>query len=178
MYSTGHGSIANSPDGSQTYYIHHGRPSATGGPRKLYTELLLMQDTTPDANGNPTLGVDQTTSDRPVPSGVAPYSISASTTSLARGTWHVRWQVGSASGALLALANPLNRVTVSLDRPGTVTPDADGQGATVTLNGRGTARLTYQRRKAVGTYEDVYNIFETPDGAQRQELVSVAVKLG
>jgi hypothetical protein len=53
-----------------------------------------------------------------------------------------------------------------------------GKGATVTLNGRGTARLTYQRRKAVGTYEDVYNIFQTPDGAQRQELVSVTVKLG
>ena len=34
MYSTGHGSIANSPDGSQTCYVHHGRPSATGGPRK------------------------------------------------------------------------------------------------------------------------------------------------
>ena len=67
---------------------------------------------------------------------------------------------------------------MSLDRPGTVTPDADGKVATVTLNGRGTARLTYQRRKAVGTYEDVYNIFETPDGARHQELVSVVVKLG
>ncbi|HYZ04990.1 MAG TPA: family 43 glycosylhydrolase, partial [Rubrobacter sp.] len=42
MYSTGHGSIANSPDGSQIYYVHHGRPSATGGPRKLYTERLYM----------------------------------------------------------------------------------------------------------------------------------------
>jgi hypothetical protein len=178
MYSTGHGSLARSPDSSQAYYVHHGRPSDAGGPRKLYTERLFIQGTPPDANGNPTLDVDQTTSDRPVPSGVAPYSISASTTSVARGIWHVRWQVSSASGARLALANPLNRVTVSLDRPGTVTPDADGQGATVTLNGRGTARVTYQRRKAVGTYEDVYNIFETPDGAQRQELVSVAVKLG
>ncbi|MBA2535283.1 MAG: family 43 glycosylhydrolase [Rubrobacter sp.] len=178
MYSTGHGSIASSPDSSQTYYVHHARPSATGGPRKLYTERLFMQGTAPDANGNPTLDVDQTTSDRPVPSGVAPYSISASATSVARGTWHVRWQVSSASGARLALANPLNRVTVSLDRPGTVTPDADGQGATATLNGKGTARLTYQRQKAAGTYEDVHNIFETPDGNQRQELVSVAVKLG
>ena len=81
-------------------------------------------------------------------------------------------------GALVALANPLNRITASLNRPGTVTPDADGQGATVTLNGRGTARLIYQRQKAAGTYENVYNIFETPDGTRRQELVSVAVKLG
>jgi hypothetical protein len=178
MYSTGHGSIAYSPDGAQSYYVHHGRPSDAGGPRKLYTERLLMQGTPLDANGNPTLDIDQTTSDRLVPSGVAPYSISASATSVARGTWHVRWQVKSASGALLALANPLNRVTVSLDRSGTVTPDADGHGTTVTLNGRGTARLTYQRKKASGTYEDIYNVFETPDGTQRQELVSVSVKLG
>src|ERR687889_835041 len=98
MYSTGHGSIANSPDGSQSYYVHHGRPSATGGPRKLYTERLSAQVTSPDANGNPTLVVDQTTS----------------------------------------------------DRPGTVTPDADSQGATVTLSGKGAALLTlaYQRQKA------------------------------
>ena len=88
------------------------------------------------------------------------------------------WKVTSASGALLALANPLNRVAVSLDRSGTVTPDADGQGATVALNGRGTARLTYQRKKDSGAYEDVYNIFETPEGTQRQELVSLSVKLG
>jgi hypothetical protein len=106
MYSTGHGSLAHSPDGSQAYYVHHGRPSDAGGPRKLYTERLLMQGTPLDVNGNPTLDVDQTTSDRPVPSGVAPYSISASATSVARGTWHVQWQVSSASGALLALANP------------------------------------------------------------------------
>ena len=180
MYSTGHGSIANSPDGSQSYYVHHGRPSATGGPRKLYTERLSAQVTSPDANNNPTLVVDQTTSDRPVPSGVAPYSITASRTPLGRGVWHVSWQVTSASGARLALANPLNRVSTSLDRPGTVTPDADSQGATVTLSGKGAARLTlaYQRQKASGLYEDAYNIVSTPDGAQRQELVSVTVKLG
>ena len=178
MYSTGHGGIAYSSDGAQSYYVHHGRPSDAGGPRKLYTERLFMQGTPPDANGNPTLDIDQTTSDRPVPSGVAPYSISASATSVARGTWHVGWKVSSVSGALLALTNPLNRVMVSLDRLGTVTPDADGQGATVNLNGRGTARLTYQRKKASGAYEDVYNVFETPEGTQRQELVSVLVKLG
>jgi len=179
MYSTGHGSIANSPDGSQTYYVHHGRPSATGGPRKLYTERLYVQGTATDANGNPTLVVDQTTSDRPVPSGVAPYSISASKTATSRGTWHVGWRVSSASGSRLALANPLNRVAANLDRPGTVTPDADGQGAIVTLRGNGGARLvlTYQRRKASGAYEDVYNILSTPDGGQSQELVSVTLTL-
>ena len=76
--------------------------------------------------------------------------------------------------------NPLNWVSTSLDRPGTVTFDADGQGATVTLSGKGAARLTlaYQRQKASGLYEDAYNIVYTPDGAQRQELVSVTVKLG
>jgi hypothetical protein len=180
MYSTGHGSLAHSPDGSQRYYVHHGRPSATGGPRKLYTERLFTDGTPADTNGNPTLVVDQTTSNRPVPSSVAPYSIPASATSVSRNTWHVSWQVRSASGAQLALANPPNWVTASLDRPGTVMPDADGGGATVTLAGRRAARLTltYQRQKASGAYEDVYNIFQMPEGTQRQELVSVTVKFG
>jgi hypothetical protein len=179
MYSTGHGSIASSPDSSQTYYVHHGRPSATGGPRKLYTERLFVQGTSPDPNGNPTLVIDQTTSDRPVPSGVAPYSMSASATRISRSTWKVRWQVASASGTRLALANPLNRVTTSLDRPGTVTPDADGQGATVTLSGRAAAQLTltYQRQKASGAYEDVYNIVRTKTGTQRRVPVSKTVSL-
>ena len=179
MYSTGHGSIAKSPDGSQTYYVHHGRPSATGGPRKLYTERLFMQGTPQDANGNPTLVIDQTTGDRPVPSGIAPYSMSASATRTGRSTWKVRWQVTSASGARLALANPLNRVAASLDRSGTVTPDADGQGATVTLSGRVAARLilTYQRGKASGAYEDVYNIVRTPTGTLRRAPVSKTVSL-
>ena len=180
MYSTGHGSLASSPDGGQAYYVHHGRPSDRGGPRKLYTARLFMQGTVADANGNPTLEIEGTTSDRPVPSGVAPYSITASKTSLGRGTWHVGWQVSSASGARLALGNPLNTVAASLDRPGTVTPDSDGRGATVALGGKGAARLTltYQRKKASGTYEDVYNVVTASDGAQRQDPVSLTVKLG
>jgi hypothetical protein len=178
MYSTGHGSIANSPAGNQTYYVHHGRPSATGGPRKLYTERLFMQENSPDTNGNPTLAIDQTTDDRPVPSGVAPYAMSASATLLSRRTWKVRWQVKSASGAGLALANPLNRVATSLDRPGTVTPDADGQGATVTLvSGAAQLTLTYQRRKASGAYENAYNTVRTPTGTQRRAPVSKTVSL-
>ncbi|CAA9430564.1 GH43_33 / GH43 / GH43_31 / GH43_30 / GH43_ 34 / GH43_8 / GH43_4 / GH43_32 / GH43_17 / GH117 [uncultured Rubrobacteraceae bacterium] len=178
MYSTGHGSIAISPDGSQAYYVHHGRPSDAGGPRKLYTGLLFTRGTA--ANGNPALEIDQTTGDRPVPAGVAPYSLTASKASSGRGTWHVRWQVRSVSGARLALGNPLNRVAASLDRPGTVTPDADGRGAAVTLGGQGAARLTltYQRKKASGVYEDVCNIVTTSDGAQRRDPVSVTVELG
>jgi GH43 family beta-xylosidase len=180
MYSTGHGSIAHSPDGSEDYYVHHGRPSATGGPRKLYTERLFTRETALDSGGNPTLEIDQATGDRPVPSGVAPYSISASKTSTGPGTWHVAWRVSSASGVHLALSNPLNRVATSLDRPGTITPDADGRGATVTLAGKGAARLTltYQRKKASGAYEDAYNIFYTSDGTKRQVPVSVKINVG
>jgi len=179
MYSTGHGSIARSPDGSQVYYVHHGRPSPTGGPRKLYTERLFMQGTPQDAGGNPTLVMDQATGDRPVPSGVAPYSMSASATRTSRDTWRVGWQVTSAPGARLALANPLNRVTASLDQPGTVTPDADGQGATVTIGGRVAARLTltYQRRKAAGEYKDVYNLVRTPTGTERRTPVSRTISM-
>jgi hypothetical protein len=60
-----------------------------------------------------------------------------------------------------------------------VTPDADGQGATVTLGGRVAARLalTYQRRKASGAYEDVYNLVRTPTGTERRVPVSRTVSL-
>jgi len=84
----------------------------------------------------------------------------------------------SASGARLALANPLNRVAASLDRPGTITSDADGQGATVTLvSWAAQLTLTYQRRKASGAYENVYNIVLTPTRTQRRAPVSKTVSL-
>ena len=179
MYSTGHGSIVTSSDGTEMYYPHHGRPTPTTRPRRLYTERLYLNDTSPDENGNPTLVVDQTTSDRPVPSGVAPYAITASQTAATGDATHVRWQVTSASGAQLALGNPLNRVSASLDRPGTITPDEDGFGATVTLGGKGAARLalTYQRQQASGNYEDTSNIFEAPSGKQRRAPVSMTITL-
>ena len=66
MYSTGHGSLAFSPDRSEMYYVHHGRPTPDADQRRLYTERM----TRPGG----VLDIDQSTSDRPVPSGVAPYS--------------------------------------------------------------------------------------------------------
>jgi hypothetical protein len=50
----------------------------------------------------------------------------------------------------------------------------------VALGGKGAARLTltYQRKKASGAYEDVYNVVTASDGAQRRDPVSLTVKLG
>jgi hypothetical protein len=154
MYSTGHGSLAFSPDGSEAYYVHHGRSTPTSA-RKLYTERMHL-DGSPDPQGYPTLSIDQATGDRPVPSGVAPYSLSSSADRTGRGSVHLRWAVRSAAGAGLALANPLNRVDVTLDRDGTVTRDADGAGATVSFDRAGLVTLTYQRKRVDGTYVDVH----------------------
>ena len=106
MYSTGHGSLAFSPDRGEMYYVHHGRPTTDAGQRRLYTERMTA------AGG--VLDIDQSTSDRPVPSGVAPYAMTASASSLrlrAGTTARLTWRVASAGGASLALANPLNRVS-------------------------------------------------------------------
>jgi len=156
MYSTGHGSLAFSPDRSEMYYVHHGRPTPDDGQRRLYTERMTVR--------GGVLDIDQSTSDRPVPSGVAPYRMRASARSLrlrADRTAQLRWRVASADGARLALANPLNRVSATVADPRVVEihPAADGAGGTVVAKARGrtTITLTYQRELAAGGYFDVVN---------------------
>jgi GH43 family beta-xylosidase len=156
MYSTGHGSVAASPDGSELYYVHHGRPSPTEPQRRLYTERMQIS-----ATG--LLTIDAATSDRPIPSGVAPYALTANRTSVklhAGASKRVTWTVESADGVPLALANPLNRVEAKIADPSVATVESkDGGGATIVGHGRGqtTLTLTYQRELASGAYEDVYN---------------------
>jgi hypothetical protein len=163
MYSTGHGDIELSPDGRQLYYVHHGRPTPTDNQRRLYTDRMQFFDGRLDVFGKPLLDIRQSTSDEPVPSGVAPFRLRTSTRSLAlaagsRGSLQA-W-VTSADGARLALANPLNRVTF---RP------ANGRVVRVTVRRGGVARIvarrpgtttirvTYQRKRARGGYFTVAN---------------------
>jgi Glycosyl hydrolases family 43 len=164
MYSTGHGSIAFSPDGSEMYYVHHGRPTPTADQRRLYTERMLIDDARRDAAGRPTILIDQATGDRPVPAGVAPYAIRADRyrVRLRRGhSSRLRWAVTSAEGTRLALANPLNRVHATVTDPRVAGLDvrSSGDGATVTARHRGrtTLMLIYQRELSAGGYFDVFN---------------------
>jgi GH43 family beta-xylosidase len=156
MYSTGHGSIAFSPDGRQLYYVHHGRPSPTDPQRRLYTERMRISP-------NGTLSIDAATSDRPIPSGVAPYSLTASArwVSLRAGdTKRIAWQVASADGVPLALGNPLNRVEAKVSDPevATIEPDGSDAGTVVAHSaGQTTLTLTYQRESSTGPYYDVTN---------------------
>jgi hypothetical protein len=156
MYSTGHGSIAASPDGSELYYVHHGRPSPTEPQRRLYTERMQIS-----ATGQ--LTIDAATSDRPIPSGVAPYSLTASRrwVKLHAGDGkHLTWEVRSADGVPLALDNPLNRVAAQIADPAVATIESkDAGGATIVGHARGqtTLTLTYQRELASGRYADVSN---------------------
>jgi glycosyl hydrolase family 43 len=154
MYSTGHGSIAVSPDGSELYYVHHGRPSPDEPQRRLYTERAHLGQT---------LSIDAATSDRPIPSGVAPYDLRATKQSLvmkAGSRQRISWRVDNADGAALALGNPLNRVQAAVadDRVATLQTDGNDAG-TVIANGSGrtTLTLTYQRERSAGGYFDVFN---------------------
>jgi GH43 family beta-xylosidase len=173
MYSTGHGSFAVSPDGRQLYYVHHGRPSPTEPQRRLYTERAFLDP------GSLGLSIDQATSDRPIPSGVAPYSMGASSRTVylrAGSSKQLAWRVWSADGAALALDNPLNRVRATVANPtvASVSPDAGGSSGTVTAHapGRTTVTLTYQREHPSGAYVDVFNL-----GRYGREPVSVRVTL-
>ncbi len=134
MYSTGHGGIIASPDGSQLYYVHHGPLNPTTN-RRLYTDRLLFDDRHPDANGNATMRIVQSTTDEPMPSGVAPYSITASPAAVRLapgGSQQVAADVPSADGGPLALGNPLNRVSATIGDPSIASlADATGSGVRV-----------------------------------------------
>lgn len=179
MYSTGHGSIAASPDGAELFYVHHGRPTPAAEERRLYTARIEIAAGERDPRGAPVLRIDQATDDQPVPSGVAPYRIRTSTRRmlLTRGLpAALRWRVTSADGARLALGDPSNRVRVSVSDPRVVEERAAGSDSmTVVPRGRGRATiwLTYQRRLAGGSYVDVYN----GTGARRHP-VAVSVRVG
>jgi hypothetical protein len=181
MYSTGHGSIAFSPDGTEMYYVHHGRPTPEAEQRRLYTERMLIDDDHPDAAGHPVIRIDQATSDRPVPSGVAPYALWARPSSmrLRRGqSRRIDWAVRTAAGTLLALGNPLNRVRVTVADPrvATVETRASGDGGILVARhpGRTTVTLSYQRELAADGYFDVVNL---AFGVRRPVATSIPVRV-
>jgi len=160
MYGPGHGSLAFSPDGREAFYVHHGRPTPDASQRRLYTDRLTIDDGTLDSTGHPALAIHASTSDEPVPSGVAPYRLRATPhhLRLRRGqSARIRWTVTSAGGARLALSNPLNRVDArgADPRVATVTPAANGARITADHRGRTTLTLVYQRKLASGGYRDV-----------------------
>jgi beta-xylosidase len=181
MYGPGHGGLALSPDGTEMYYVHHGRPTVGADQRRLYEERMVIDDFQLDAAGHPIVRIDQTTGDRPVPSGVAPYAITASPSALdlRRGqTATLSWAVASASGASLALGNPLNRVRATVADPqvATVQPDASGAGGTLVAQhpGRTTVTLIYQRETSGRGYFDVVDVGDGASGPV-SATVSVAV---
>ncbi len=162
-YSTGHGSIVASPDGSQLYYVHHGRRTARSPQRRLYTDEMHFSLSVLDPWGNPTLSIDESTGNRPVPSGVAPYQLRASAPVVVMpqgSSVSLSWRVLSAEHVPLALANPLNRVQAISANPAvaTVTPGRDGASAAITgaQPGRTAVTLTYQRELSNGRYKDVH----------------------
>ncbi len=177
-YSPGHGSFASSPDQTQLYYVHHGRPSPDVSQRRLYTDQLAFSFTHLDPWGNPLLTADEATSDRPIPSGVAPYRFRASHRALVlrRGSSRsIRFQVLSADGVPLALENPLNRVRISVSDPAVAraTVNPDGTSATVTGGSRGRTALllVYQRQLAGGAYRDVHQ------GRKRRQTVALRLRV-
>ena len=159
-YGPGHGSVVASPDGAQLFYVHHGY-SAVDTERKLYTDRMRFSHTEWDPWGNPLLSIDEATSDRPVPSGVAPYHLLArprAVTLTVGADATLSWSVLSAAGARLALSNPLNRVLATISDPSVaaVTPGVFGATVTGRAPGETTLVLTYQRLSSSGAYLTVH----------------------
>jgi hypothetical protein len=153
LYSTGHGSVIASPDGTQLYYVHHGRPTTTSA-RALYTSRLRLD------HG---LSIEASTSDEPLPSGVAPLTVHTDDRVLRPSPDHpatTTVRVASRAGAEFDLTNPSNRVRAELHPAGAGSVVVRGGDVTVTVTGRRAAVLTlvYQRQLADGGYRDVANI--------------------
>jgi hypothetical protein len=176
LYGPGHGSLAFSPDGREMFYVHHGRPTADAGQRRLYTNRLTIDDRRLDSTGRPALAIPASTTDQPVPSGVAPYRLwpSASAVHVRAGDrTRLTWRVTSADGARLPLKNPLNRVLASVADPSVARVESHANGARIVglRHGHTTITLVYQRKLAAGGYRTV-----TDNGRPVARRVEVTVK--
>lgn len=170
LFSTGHGSVVQSPDGRQWFYVHHGRPSIREN-RRLYTQSMRI-----DSNETPAIAIVASADDQPLPSGVAPLRIVASPAQLALRPDQsdaVEIKVTSAIDAAFDLTNPRNRLRAELlpDSAGNVT--VAGKRVEVTTAGTSAMRLRvyYQRQLTDGRYVDVAN----PDGTPVSLVIPITV---
>jgi beta-galactosidase len=172
VYSTGHGSFVNSPDGTELYHVYHARPTNTGG-RYLYTDEVVFDTQNLDGDGHPILRVKQTLGDQPVPSGTAPYRVSVAFSESQSGL-ALSFAVKNADGGALALSSTANRVAVAVSDPDAAEYVSGGVGGgTLRILSPAepfTVTFTYQRRKADGTYFDVYNDIGDPSSLARYQL--------
>jgi hypothetical protein len=150
LYSTGHGSIIDSPDGTQLYYVHHGRPSTTSS-RALYTSRLHVGDD---------LSIEASTKDQLVPSGIGPLRIRADDRVLRprpNGSATTTVHVTSAHGAEFTLTSPQNRIRAELHPADAGTVVVRGNQITATAHRPAQLTVVYQRQRADGTYHDTAN---------------------
>lgn len=172
VYSAGHGSFVNSPDGTELYHVYHARPTNTGN-RYLYTDKVILDTQSLDEGGNPILRVTQTLGDQPVPSGTAPYSVAVTYAESQTGI-ALSFNVKNADGGSLDLTNPANRVVVAVSDPNVAEYVSGGvSGGTLRILSPAkpfTVTFTYQRRRADGTYFDVYNDIGDPSSLVRYQL--------
>lgn len=165
MYSTGHGSPILSPDASELFYVHHGRPDINVN-RRLYTSRMRLD---PDTEG---LTINQSTTDQPVPSGVAPYTMNVDTNMLDvdGSPTRIGWSVHTADGAGMDLSDELNQAALDVNPPGSVDIDKAPEHAIVhgVPSGVASLKLRYQRKSASGQFVTVHNIH----GEQRSPVVA------
>ncbi|GAB2761688.1 hypothetical protein GCM10027174_42920 [Salinifilum aidingensis] len=172
MFSTGHGSISASPDGTELFYLHHGRPDMDSE-RRLYTERMSLD---PD---RARLAIHQSTSDEPLPSGVAPFALGADTAVVEPGGGGatVGVEVRAASGAAMPLEHPANRVVAEVSPASVASVEMRAGRAVVRGLRPGAAELVlrYQRRTADGRFVDVVNSAPEAPGGTRPVRTTVLI---
>ncbi len=158
IYSTGHGSMIESPDKSELFYVYHGRNSTSSG-RRMYADRMYIQENALDERGVPTLSIDESTNDQPVAKGVAPLAIQGLNNAMILDVSEVRtvdYNVVSAKGAAFDLTNPHNRLVVEVENPEIADAALEGNRLTVSAKAKGGTRITlrYERLTSSGFWRE------------------------
>lgn len=157
IYSTGHGSIIESPDGSELFYVYHGRNSTTSG-RKMYADRLYIEDDNPDSSGIPGISIDESTTDQLVASGVGPVTLQGISDALLMTTNETRTlnlKICSAAGAAFDLSSPLNRICAESLNGEILTAALEGSKLVLEPAAAGNTeiRISYERLSSDGSWK-------------------------
>lgn len=157
IYSTGHGSIIHSPDGTELFYVYHGRNSTTSG-RRMYADRLIIDSNKKDKAGIPELSIMESTNDQPAASGVGPFKISGPRDSIILDLSETRtltYQVTSMEGAAFDLSNPLNRMRAAAADDRIIEADCSKDKVTLipVQTGNTKVELIYERLSSDGTWK-------------------------
>ncbi|KFA74378.1 hypothetical protein S40288_03985 [Stachybotrys chartarum IBT 40288] len=174
IYSTGHGSVVASPpqdladnvgaqdvtlrtpEGSELFYVHHGRNDTTSS-RSIYTTRMSLDEVAIYYGSDDAIQMHLTPLDQPLPANTYSIQIAAAHAGKSETASIFRVRVTARQGASFDLGEGSNRV---VGLPGDIVASSvsedDEEGAyLLDFDGEGMEELAYQRLRVDGTWATV-----------------------